>query len=148
MANSSSIQKPLVPKQLFSESTIHTIISTVAQLMVIRYIRMNTRTNKYIYIHLEYRDDITLIFNKYNNNDLIYFYIDIHTEHHEYSTTKMIYLRYSDESEKTILYEHTGPNGASSIIPLCKGWYVHKRKIHIRKRRPQSFKAVNFFSKN
>ncbi len=39
---------------------------------------MNTRTNEYIYIHLEYRDDVTLVFNKYNDNDPIYLYIDIH----------------------------------------------------------------------
>lgn len=87
---------------------------------------MNTRTNQYI--HLEHRDDVTLVFNKYNDNDPIYLDINIHAEHHGYSTTKMIYLRYSDESEKTILYEHTGPNGTSTIIPLCKGWYVQKRR--------------------
>lgn len=60
--------------------------------MVIRYIRMHTRTNQYIYIHLECRDDVTLVFNKYNNHNLIYLNIDIHAEHHGYSTTKMIYI--------------------------------------------------------
>ncbi len=55
---------------------------------------MHTRTNQYIYIHLECRDDVTLVFNKYNNNDLIYLNIDIYAEHHGYSTTKMIYIRY------------------------------------------------------
>lgn len=41
-----------------------------------------------IYIHLEYRDAETLVFNKYNDNDLICLDIDIHAEHHGYSTTK------------------------------------------------------------
>ncbi len=73
--------------------------------MVIRYIRINTRTNQYI--HLEYHDNVTLVFNKYNDNDPICLDIDIHVEHRGYSTTKMIYLRYSDEYEKKLYYMST-----------------------------------------
>ncbi|ACL35217.1 conserved hypothetical protein (plasmid) [Borreliella garinii Far04] len=55
---------------------------------------MNTKTNEYIYIHLEYRDDATLVFNKYNDNDLIHLDIKIHPEHHRSDyMPKMIYLK-------------------------------------------------------
>lgn len=108
---------------------------------------MNTRTNIYIYIYiyLEYRDDVILFLNKYNDNVPIYLDIDIHAEHHGYSTTKMIYLRYSNKSEKTILYEHTGP--ASTIIPLGKGWYVQKRRYISGSAVPNLLKLLTFLAK-
>ncbi|WP_418905396.1 DUF685 domain-containing protein (plasmid) [Borreliella turdi] len=124
MPNSSSIQKTPVPKQLLGVPSDYEYSGTTYGNTLYPY----EYKNKSIYIHLEYRDDVTLIFYKNNDNDPIYLDIDIHAEHHSHLMAKMIYLRYSDESKKTILYEHTGVNGSSTIIPLCKGWYVQKRR--------------------
>ncbi|WP_418909636.1 DUF685 domain-containing protein (plasmid) [Borreliella lanei] len=121
--SSSAIQKTPVPKQLLGIPSDF------------EYSRVNGTTlypyeykNKSIYIDMEYTSDITLVFYKSSDNDPIYLDITVHAEHHRKDyMSKMIYLKYSDESKKTILYEHTGSAGSSTIIPLCKGWYVQKR---------------------
>ncbi|WP_210369217.1 DUF685 domain-containing protein [Borreliella garinii] len=122
--SSSSIQKTPVPKQLtgipydyeYSGTVYHTTLYP------------SDYKSKSIYIDMEYSGDPTLIFYKYNDNDPIYLDIRIHSEHHRSDyMPKIIYLKYSDESEKTILYEHTGSKGSSTIFPLLQGWYVQKR---------------------
>ncbi|WP_210378542.1 DUF685 domain-containing protein, partial [Borreliella garinii] len=126
MPNSSTIQKTPVPKQLlgvpsdFSHGRRFAYGST---LYSYEY------KDKSITIKLENNaDNATLIFYKNNDNDPIYLDIRIHSEHHRSDyMPKIIYLKYSDESEKTILYEHTGSKGSSTIFPLLQGWYVQKR---------------------
>ncbi|ACN93323.1 conserved hypothetical protein (plasmid) [Borreliella finlandensis] len=124
MPNSSTIQKTPVPKQLLGVPADYEYSGTTYGNTLYPY----EYKNKSIYIDLEYGGDITLIFYKNNDDDPIYLDIQIHAEHHAHLIPKMIYLRYSDESKKTILYEHTGVNGSSTIFPLLQGWYVQKRR--------------------
>ncbi|WP_420025251.1 DUF685 domain-containing protein (plasmid) [Borreliella yangtzensis] len=123
--SSSTIQKTPIPKQLLGVPYDYEYSGTASGNTLYPY----EYKNKSIYIDMEYKSDVTLVFYKYNDNDPIYLDIEIHSEHHRSDyMPKMIYLRYSDESEKTILYEHTGSQGSSTIFPLLKGWYVQKRR--------------------
>ncbi|WP_215540095.1 DUF685 domain-containing protein, partial [Borreliella bavariensis] len=124
--SSSSIQKTPVPKQLLGVPSDYEYSGTPSGNTLYPY----EYNNKGIYIDMEYSGNITLIFYKYNDDDPIYLDIEVHAEHHNHLIGKMIYLKYSDESETTILYEHTGVSGSSTIIPLCKGWYVQKRRTY------------------
>ncbi|WP_422850046.1 DUF685 domain-containing protein, partial [Borreliella afzelii] len=124
MPSSSTIQKTPVPKQLLGIPSDYENSGTTSGNTLYPY----EYKNKGIYIDMEYRDDITLVFYKYNDDEPIYLNIEVHSEHHRTDhMPKMIYLKYSDESAKTILYEHTGSQGASTIFPLLQGWYVQKR---------------------
>ncbi|WP_215540055.1 DUF685 domain-containing protein [Borreliella bavariensis] len=123
---SSSIQKTPIPKQLLGVPSDYEYSGTPSGNTLYPY----EYKNKGIYIDMEYRGNITLIFYKYNDDDPIYLDINVHVEHHDHLIGKMIYLKYSYESETTILYEHTGVGGSSTIIPLCKGWYVQKRRTY------------------
>lgn len=122
--SSSSIQKTPVPKQLLGVPSDYKYSGTTSGNTLYPY----EYKNKGIYIDMEYSGNITLIFYKYNDDDPIYLNIEVHSEHHHHLVGKIIYLKYSDESEKTILYEHTGVNGSSTIFPLLQGWYVQKRR--------------------
>ncbi|WP_210376718.1 DUF685 domain-containing protein, partial [Borreliella valaisiana] len=125
MPNSSTIQKTPIPKQLTGIPYDYEYSGTPSGITLYPY----EYKNKGIYIDMEYSGDPTLIFYKYNDDDPIYLDIQIHSEHRRSDyMPKIIYLKYSDESEKTILYEHTGSKGSSTIFPLLQGWYVQKRR--------------------
>ncbi|WP_420025433.1 DUF685 domain-containing protein [Borreliella valaisiana] len=135
--SSSAIQKTPVPKQLLGVPSDYEYSGTASGNTLYPY----EYKNKSIYIDMEYSGDVTLIFHKYNDDDPIYLDIDIHSEHHRSDyMPKMIYLRYSDESGKTILYEHTGSQGSSTIFPLLQGWYVQKRRYRSGDTVPQLLK--------
>ncbi|MBB5141783.1 DUF685 domain-containing protein [Borreliella afzelii] len=123
--SSSTIQKTPVPKQLLGVPSDFEYGDIISGNTFYPY----EYKNKGIRIDLEYYYSVNLIFYKYNDDDPIYLDIEVHSEHHRTDhMSKMIYLKYSDESEKTLLYEHTGSQGASTIFPLLQGWYVQKRK--------------------
>ncbi len=120
----SSIQKTPVPKQLLGAPSDYEYSGTAYGTTLYPH----EYNNKGIYIDMEYKGDVTLLFYKYNDDHPIYLDIEIHSEHHRSDyMPKMIYLKYSDESKTTILYEHTGSQGSSTIFPLLQGWYVQKR---------------------
>ncbi|WP_420025078.1 DUF685 domain-containing protein [Borreliella valaisiana] len=124
--SSGAIEKTPVPKQLLGVPSDYEDSGTASGNTLYPY----EYKNKGIYIDMEYRGDITLIFYKSNDDDPIYLDIQIHSEHHNHLIPKMIYLRYSDESNTSILYEHTGVSGSSTIFPLLQGWYVQKRRSY------------------
>ncbi|WP_418909469.1 DUF685 domain-containing protein (plasmid) [Borreliella sinica] len=116
--SSSTIQKAPVPKQLLGVPSDYEHSGTATGNTLYPY----EYKNKSIYIDMEYKRDVTLVFYKSDDDNPIYLDIQIHAEHHDHLIGKMIYLRYSDESEKNILYEHTGVSGSSTIFPLLQGW--------------------------
>lgn len=125
MPSSDAIQKTPVPKQLLGVPSNYEYSGTVYDVTLYP----SEYKNKGIYIDMEYNGEVTLIFYKHNDNDPIYLDIEIHSEHHRSTyMPKVIYLKYSDESKTTILYEHTGSQGSSTIFPLLQGWYVQKRR--------------------
>uniref|UniRef100_UPI003B213318 DUF685 domain-containing protein n=1 Tax=Borreliella yangtzensis TaxID=683292 RepID=UPI003B213318 len=124
--SSSTIQKTPIPKQLLGVPYDYEYSGAATGNTLYPY----EYKNKSIYIDMEYRRDLTIIFYKSNDDEPIYLDIDVHLEHYEGTTGKMIYLRYSDESKKEILYEHTGVDGSSTMFPLLQGWYVQKRRSY------------------
>ncbi|WP_210380680.1 DUF685 domain-containing protein, partial [Borreliella garinii] len=126
MPNSSTIQKTPVPKQLlgvpsdFSHGRRFAYGST---LYSYEY------KDKSITIKLENNaDNATLIFYKNNDNDPIYLDIELDVEHYSNTSIKALYLKYSDESEKNMIYEQSdAPRALSSRFPMYKGWYIQKR---------------------
>ncbi|WP_210377383.1 DUF685 domain-containing protein [Borreliella garinii] len=125
MPNSSSIQKTPIPKQLLgvpSDFTHGRSFTFGPTLYSYEY------KDKSITIKMENSDTATLVFYKYNDNYPIYLDIELDVEHYNNITTKAVYLKYNDETEKSMVYEQSyAPRGLSSRVPMYKGWYVQKR---------------------
>lgn len=131
MPNSSTIQKTPIPKQLLGVPSDFEY-SRVTGTMLYSY----EYKNKSITISWNSTDAVILIFNKYNDNEPIYLDIELDIRHtgstydveRANETGKALYLRYSDESTKNMVYEHTASvRRLSSTFPLYKGWYIQKR---------------------
>ncbi|MCD2332795.1 DUF685 domain-containing protein [Borreliella americana] len=123
MPNSSTIQKTSVPKQLLgvpSDFTHGRSFTSGTTLYSYEY------KNKAITIDMDNYGDVSLIFYKYNDNDPIYLDIDIDVEYNN-TLGKSLYLRYSDETEKSLVYMHMDSRGVSLRFPMYKGWYIQKR---------------------
>ncbi|WP_418906565.1 DUF685 domain-containing protein (plasmid) [Borreliella turdi] len=124
MPNSSTIQKTPVPKQLLgvpSDFSHGRSFAYGPTLYSYEY------KDKSITIKMESSDTATLVFYKYNDNDPIYLDIELDVEHYRSTSTKALYLKYSDETEKSMVYEHSdAPRGLSIRVPMYKGWYVQK----------------------
>ncbi|MCD2382125.1 DUF685 domain-containing protein, partial [Borreliella americana] len=124
MSSSNTIQKTPVPKQFNgvpSNFTHGRRFAYGSTLYSYEY------KDKSITIDLDNYGDVTLVFYKSGDNDPIYLDIDLDIEHRRGSTGKALYLKYANETEKSMVYEHTGPRGISIRVPMYKGWYVQKR---------------------
>lgn len=137
--SSSSIQKTPIPKQLLGvpsdfdydrESTEGTRIYP------------SDYKNKAITIDMDIYSDVNLIFYKYNDDEPIYLDIDINLEYtsRQRSGGEALYLRYSDESEKNMVYLHMDAPAISIKFPMYKGWYMQKRTYRSGNPVPDLFK--------
>ncbi|WP_031478467.1 DUF685 domain-containing protein [Borreliella garinii] len=137
--SSSSIQKTPIPKQLLGvpsdfdydrESTEGTRIYPPDY------------KNKAITIDMDIYSDVNLIFYKYNDDEPIYLDIDINLEYtsRQKSGGEALYLRYSDESEKNMVYLHMDAPAISIKFPMYKGWYMQKRTYRSGNPVPDLFK--------
>ncbi|WP_418454114.1 DUF685 domain-containing protein [Borreliella lusitaniae] len=125
MPSSSTIQKTRVPKQLLGvpSNFSHSRKSTKGTTLYSYEYKDNS-----IIIDLEYNSQITLIFYKSSDDTPIYLDIDIDIEHYSNTSDKTLYLRYSDETQKNMVYEQgNAPRGLSARVPMYKGWYIQKR---------------------
>ncbi len=102
--SSSSIQKTPVPKQLLGAPSDFSHGRNFAYGPTLY---SSDYKNKSITIKLEHTNNATLIFYKYKDNDPIYLDIELDAEHYSNSESKVLYLRYSDESETSMAYEQS-----------------------------------------
>ncbi|WP_417903054.1 DUF685 domain-containing protein [Borreliella bissettiae] len=125
MPSSDTIQKTPVPKQLLG---VPSDFSHGRSFAFGPTLYSSDYKNKSITIKLENANDATLIFYKYNDNDPIYLDIELDVEHYSNTSIKALYLKYSDESQRNMVYEQSdAPRALSSRFPIYKGWYVQKR---------------------
>ncbi|WP_417861972.1 DUF685 domain-containing protein (plasmid) [Borreliella andersonii] len=126
MPSSSTIQKTPVPKQLIG---VPSDFTHGRKFIYGSALYSSDYKDKSITIKMENNaDNATLIFYKYNDNEPIYLDIEIDIEHYSNFTTKALYLKYSDETEKNMVYEQSDASlGLSIRILIYKGWYVQKR---------------------
>ncbi|WP_418905222.1 DUF685 domain-containing protein (plasmid) [Borreliella finlandensis] len=76
---------------------------------------------------MEDNDTVTLYFFKSDNDNPIYLDIEIDIEHNYSRTNKRLYLKYSNESEGNLVYQHTNAPSQQRIrVPMYKGWYIQK----------------------
>ncbi|OJH14176.1 hypothetical protein ER70_10350 (plasmid) [Borreliella bissettiae] len=123
--SSSTIQKTPVPKQLLG---VPSDFSHGRSFEFGPTLYSSDYKNKSITIKLENANDATLIFYKYNDNDPIYLDIELDVEHYSNTSIKALYLKYSDESQRNMVYEQSdAPRALSSRFPIYKGWYIQKR---------------------
>ncbi|MBB6213921.1 DUF685 domain-containing protein [Borreliella californiensis] len=133
--SSSTIQKTPVPKQLLgipSDFESATVYGTPLYPPEFK--------NKSISITWFSTDEIILVFYKSNDNDPIYLDIELQVSHigstydveHNNKKSRKLSLRYSDESSKNTVYEHTASVRSLNItFSLYKGWYVQKRSYRL-----------------
>ncbi|WP_210753591.1 DUF685 domain-containing protein, partial [Borreliella valaisiana] len=64
-----------------------------------------------------------------NTNDVpIYLDIELNIRHNDDSSNKILYLKYSDEAGKNMVYSHSkAVEGTRIRVPMYKGWYIQKR---------------------
>ncbi|AEL19355.1 conserved hypothetical protein (plasmid) [Borreliella bissettiae DN127] len=123
--SSSTIQKTPVPKQLLG---VPSDFSHGRNFAFGPTLYSSDYENKSITIKLENTNDTTLIFYKNYDNDPIYLNIELDVEHYSDTSIKALYLKYSDESQRNMVYEQSdAPRALSSRFPIHKGWYVQKR---------------------
>ncbi|MBB6213902.1 DUF685 domain-containing protein (plasmid) [Borreliella californiensis] len=77
-------------------------------------------------INMDDYGDVTLCCNKSLDDVPAYLDIDIDIKHNS-NGSKSLYVRYSDESQKSLVYLHESSSSVSILVPMYKGWYVQKR---------------------
>uniref|UniRef100_UPI00359C1A15 DUF685 domain-containing protein n=2 Tax=Borreliella afzelii TaxID=29518 RepID=UPI00359C1A15 len=102
--SSSSIQKTPVPKQL-SGIPYHFTYG-YKEVVSSRVYRSDYETSALI-IHMEYNDNVTILFHKSGDDAPIYLDIDIYAKFRN-NETKSIYLQYIDDTQNRIIYQYTG----------------------------------------
>ncbi|WP_215536404.1 DUF685 domain-containing protein [Borreliella bavariensis] len=91
----------------------------------------NEYKSKKIRINMTDYDEIVVVFNKTDDNKPIYLDIELHIKHPDDSTHKILYLRYSDESETNMVYGHANAiKDLSILFPIYKGWYLQRRAYY------------------
>ncbi|MGF7102163.1 DUF685 domain-containing protein [Borreliella kurtenbachii] len=121
-----TIQKTPVPKQLLGLPS--------------EYLPIGNKTSGTAFYPYEYKgkrtiinmddcSDVTLYCNKSSDDDPVYLDIDIDIKHQS-NGSKSLYVQYSDESQKNLVYKHEGSSSVSIRVPMYKGWYIQKR-VHI-----------------
>ncbi|ACO38503.1 conserved hypothetical protein (plasmid) [Borreliella burgdorferi 29805] len=120
-----TIEKTPVPKQLLGLPSSFTypdyLYNTSGTTLYPRDYGGNS-----IAINMKRYNDVTLVCNKNLDDVPSYFDIDIDIEHSK-NGSKSLYLRYSDESQKKLVYKHEGASSISIRVPMYKGWYIQKR---------------------
>ncbi|WP_418905912.1 DUF685 domain-containing protein [Borreliella carolinensis] len=120
-----TIEKTPVPKQLLGLPSRFTysdyLYNTSGTTLYPREYEGNS-----IAINMKRYNDVTLVCNKDLDDVPSYFDIDIDIEHSK-NGSKSLYLRYSDESQKKLVYKHEGASSISIRVPMYKGWYIQKR---------------------
>ncbi|WP_420025095.1 DUF685 domain-containing protein (plasmid) [Borreliella yangtzensis] len=120
--SSSTIQKTPIPEQLRG---VPYTFSFGGKISGSTFYRAEYEQEK-IVINLEDYQEVTLIFRKSNDDDPIYLDIELDIKHH-YNGERRLYLKYTDESEKNLVYQHKSYSDIESRVPLYKGWYIQKR---------------------
>ncbi|WP_215536432.1 DUF685 domain-containing protein [Borreliella bavariensis] len=121
--STNTIQKTPVPRQL---------LGLPSEYLPYRQKTLGTTFYPYEYkgnlrtINMDDYGDVTLICNKSLDDIPTYLDIDIDIEHPN-NGSKSLYLRYSDEDQKNLVYLHKGASSISIRVPMYKGWYVQKR---------------------
>ncbi|PRR23206.1 DUF685 domain-containing protein, partial [Borreliella burgdorferi] len=118
-----TIEKTPVPKQLLGlPSQYLPIGNKTLGTTFYPYEYMGQRT----IINMDDYGDVTLYCNKSSDDEPIYLDIDIDIKHQS-NGSKALYVGYSDESQKTLVYLHQGSSSVSIRVPMYKGWYIQKR---------------------
>ncbi|WP_417861744.1 DUF685 domain-containing protein (plasmid) [Borreliella americana] len=126
MYSSKIIQKTPVPKQLLGVPSDFSFGGNYHGL----WIYPEDYTNKKRKIEMEDCDTITIVFHKENDNKPIYLDIDLNIIHKNDSSHKLVYLKYSDESEEYLVYAHENAiKNLGILVPIYTGWYVQKRAM-------------------
>ncbi len=118
-----TIEKTPVPKQL---------LGLPSQYLPIGNKTSGTTFHPYEYkgkrtiINMDDYGDVTLYCNKSSDDEPIYLDIDIDIKHQR-NGSKALYVGYSDESQKNLVYLHQGSSSVSIRVPMYKGWYIQKR---------------------
>ncbi|WP_215537760.1 DUF685 domain-containing protein [Borreliella bavariensis] len=120
--SSSRIQKTPIPKQLLGVPSDFSFGGRVAG----STIYWSSYEQKRIVIDMESYNDVNLIFYKSYDDQIIYLDIELEIEHY-YNETRKLYLKYSDESEANLVYQHKSYSDIESRFPIYKGWYMQKR---------------------
>ncbi|WP_247066706.1 DUF685 domain-containing protein (plasmid) [Borrelia puertoricensis] len=124
-----SLQKTTIPEYLtgipssFSSSRTSTTSTRIYESSLRdRAYRLNMTQNTS-------SQDVTLVFYKFEDGKPIYLdvYVDIEINSY-HDVTKRVYLQYTDESSRSIVYERIGKNlRLNDYSPLFRGWYMQKR---------------------
>ncbi|WP_425337287.1 DUF685 domain-containing protein [Borreliella tanukii] len=124
MSHSSyAIQKTPVPRQLTGLPISHGISGhKTLGTTFYPYEYMGSLTT----INMDDYGDVTLVCNESLDDVSHYLDIDIDIKHPS-NGHKALYLRYSNESQKHLVYLHEGSSSISLRVPMYKGWYVQKR---------------------
>ncbi|WP_418905617.1 DUF685 domain-containing protein [Borreliella japonica] len=120
--SSSTIQKTPVPKQLLGVPPEFSFGGKVLD----STIYWSSYEHKRIVINLEDYQEVSLIFYKNYDDQIIYLDIELDITHH-YNQTRKLYLKYEDETERNLVYKHKSYSDIDSRFPMYKGWYVQKR---------------------
>uniref|UniRef100_UPI003BF5E8CA DUF685 domain-containing protein n=1 Tax=Borreliella afzelii TaxID=29518 RepID=UPI003BF5E8CA len=137
--SSSRIQKTPVPKQLLGvpyDFNCDRVSTDGTRIYPSDY------KNQAITVDMDHYSDVNLIFYKYNDDEPIYLDIEINLEYtrRQRSAGESLYLRYSDESEKNMVYLHMDAPAISLKFPMYKGWYIQKRTYRSGNPVPDLFK--------
>ncbi|MCD2409990.1 DUF685 domain-containing protein [Borreliella burgdorferi] len=122
--SSSTIQKTPVPKHLLGVPSDFDHIRKHTYSTIIYW---SDYSKKSITIDLQTNYDATILFYKSDDDTLIYLDIDLYIPHQGALLNKTISVRYTDETEKNIVYMIDSAYSASITIPIYKGWYVQKK---------------------
>ncbi|AHH11492.1 Putative cytosolic protein (plasmid) [Borrelia coriaceae ATCC 43381] len=126
----SSLQRSQIPEYLtgipsgFNSTREGTTSSSIYESSLRRQAYRLDMTSQYS------NQDVTLVF--YSSDDDKPIYLDIYVDVSIYagssSVKKYVYLKYSSESQKSIIYERGGSNMTlNDYSPLFRGWYIQKR---------------------
>ncbi|WP_151060858.1 DUF685 domain-containing protein [Borreliella turdi] len=124
MPDSSKILKTRVPKQLTGVPTNFSFSDSVSGSMLYPH----EYESKQICIDMIDYDDVTIVMHKNTNDVPIYLDIELNIRHNDDSSNKILYLKYSDEAGKNMVYSHLkAVEGTCIRVPMYKGWYIQKR---------------------
>ncbi|WP_418909559.1 DUF685 domain-containing protein (plasmid) [Borreliella sinica] len=120
--SSSTIQKTPIPKQLLGVPSDFSYEGKVSG----STIYPSSYEQKRTVIDFTDYQEVSLLFYKSFDNQIIYLDIELAIIHH-YNETKKLYLKYSDETERNLVYQHKSYSDIDSRFPMYKGWYIQKR---------------------
>uniref|UniRef100_UPI003B2253E8 DUF685 domain-containing protein n=1 Tax=Borreliella yangtzensis TaxID=683292 RepID=UPI003B2253E8 len=119
---SDNIQKTPVPKQLLGVSSRFSFGGRSNSNIIYPY----EYESRKLVIDLENYQEATLVCHKDLNDKSFYLDIELDVKHH-YNGERRLYLKYSDESDRILVYSHKSYSDIESRIPLYKGWYIQKK---------------------